>query len=165
MNPYMANMAIFPRPASPRSTADDLWNYLTASRAHKWPLLGLSVALTWLIIWAFIVDSSAKTVPRQDSIIYIENWKTNRSDAAIIRQQKRDLAEYEVRLLTKQREVQKVADMFGIEWRKEAARNDARRLEALKYINAQLDKRLIAAEAHDKASHSGALTRTPVKAK
>ena len=142
-------MAIFPRPASPRSAAGDLWGYLTEKRSHKWPLLGVSVALTWVIVWGFLVDSNTNTMPRQNKITYFESWNTPLSDATIIEQQKRDLAAREAALEKKQQEMRKIADTFGIEWREEAQRNDERRTEALKVINALLDKRLAEAQAND----------------
>ena len=46
-----------------------------------------------------------------------------------------------------QKEMQKVADMFGIEWREEARRNAAREAEAVRILNARLDKRLAEAQA------------------
>jgi hypothetical protein len=139
-------MPILPRPVSPRSAASDLLDYLLAHRAHKWPLLGLSAAMTWIIIWAFIVDANINTTPRRNQIIYIQNWDANRSDAAIIMQQKLDLAEYEVRLREQQSKMQKVADVFGVEWREDAARASAERAIALKQINARLDERLARAK-------------------
>lgn len=140
-------MAIFPRPVSPKSALGDFWSYFIEQRAHKWPLLGLSLALTWIIIWAFLIDGRTNIMPRQNQIIYVRNWDANRSDADIILQQKLDLARREVALRKKQKEMQKVADIFGIEWRDEEARNTARREKALKIINAQLDARLAQAEA------------------
>lgn len=143
----MRGMAIFPRPVSPRSAANDLWSYFRESRPHKWPILGLSAAITWVIIWAFVVDGNTNTMPTRNKIIYVQSWDANRTDAAIILQQKIDLAKYEVLLQNKQKEMQHVADLFGIDWRKDEARNRARRDEALKAINAQLDSRLAKAEA------------------
>ncbi|HEX7782844.1 MAG TPA: hypothetical protein VF509_08555 [Sphingobium sp.] len=140
-------MAIFPRPVSPKSAFNDFWAYFTESRAHKWPLLGLSVAVTWVIIWAFVIDGKTNIMPRQNKIIYVESWNANRTDAAIILQQKMDLARGEIALRKKQKEMQGLADSFGIDWRADAARNSAKREEALKYINAQLDARLAKAEA------------------
>jgi len=154
-------MAIFPRPVSPRSAAGDLWAYLIERRPHKWPLLGVSMALTGLIIWAFIVDANTNTMPRQNKITYFQSWDSTRSDAQIILQQKIDLAERELALRKKQTEMQKVADMFGIDWKKDAARNDARREEALKYWNAELDKRLAAAKAKEKPEDAGAASPRP----
>jgi len=145
-------MAIFPRPVSPRSAAGDLWAYLIEKRPHKWPLLGVSMALTGLIIWAFIVDANTNTMPTRNKITYFQSWDSTRSDAQVILQQKIDLAEREVALRRKQEGMQKLADMFGIEWREEAARNDRRRAEALKYLNAELDKKLAAARAGGSAA-------------
>lgn len=142
-------MAIFPRPVSPKSALSDLWSYFRENRPHKWPILGLSAALTYVIIWAFIVDANTNTMPTRNKIIYIENWDANRSDAAIILQQKMDLAKRESILQQKQKEMQGVADIFGIDWRAEEARNTARRKEALKQINADLNARLAKAEASE----------------
>ncbi|PZU58269.1 MAG: hypothetical protein DI547_10675 [Sphingobium sp.] len=142
-------MAIFPRPVSPKSALGDFWSYFLEQRSHKWPLLGLSAAMTWVIIWAFVIDGQTNTAPRQNKIIYVQSWDANRSDAAIILQQKMDLAKSEVALRKKQKEMQHIADVFGIDWREDEARNTARRKEALKYINAQLDDRLAKAEAKE----------------
>lgn len=148
---YIAVMAIFPRPVSPRSAAGDLWSYLTANRAHKWPLLGVSIALTWIIVWAFLVDANTNTMPRQNKITYFQSWNGERADSAIILQQMRDLERREKALQKKQKEMQKLADTFGIEWRKDAERNDKRRAEALAYIRAMLEKRLADARAKEAA--------------
>ncbi len=144
--PYIAAMAIFPRPVSPKRAANDLWGYFRENRPHKWPLLGLSAAITYVIIWAFIVDGNTNTMPTRNKIMYVESWDANRSDATIILKQKMDLARYEVALQKKQKEMQVVADMVGIEWREEAARNSAKRKEALKAIDAMLDARLAKAK-------------------
>ena len=145
-------MTIFPRPVSPKSALSDLWGYFLEKRAHKWPLLGLSAALTWLIVWAFIVDANTNTMPTRNKIIYVQSWDAKRSDAAIILQQKIDLAKREAALQQQQKEMQGVADVFGIDWRAEEARNSARRKEALKQINGQLDARLAKAEAMEKGA-------------
>lgn len=143
-------MAIFPRPVSPKSALSDFWSYFSAQRAHKWPLLGLSAAITYVIVWAFVIDANTNTMPTQNQIIYIENWAANRSDATIILQQKMELAKRESIIEKKQKEMQGVADVFGIDWREDEARNTARRKEAIKQINANLDARLAKAEADEK---------------
>lgn len=143
----MAGMAIFPRPVSPQNAAGDLWAYLSQKRAHRWPLLGVSAALTWAIVWLFVLDANTNTMPKQDQIQYFENWRANRSDVAVILQQKKDLADRVAALHAKQKQMQKVADMFGVEWREEAKRNAAKEAEAVRILNAQLDKRLAEAQA------------------
>jgi hypothetical protein len=140
-------MSILPRPVSPRSATHDLWDYLRSTRAHKWPLMGVSAALTYLIIWAFITDANMNTMPRQNQIIYIQNWAANRTDADRILEQKKDLASYEAALVIQQEKMRKVADTFGVEWRAEAEANSAKRAIAIKQINEQLDARLAKAEA------------------
>lgn len=148
---YRGGMAIFPRPVSPKHAVGDLWGYFKEQRQHKWPLLGLSAAITYVIIWAFVVDGNTNTMPTRNKITYVQSWDLNRSDAAIILQQKMDLARYEVALSRKQKDMQKVADMVGIEWREDAARNDAKRKEAVTQINALLDARLAKAKQNSGA--------------
>jgi hypothetical protein len=141
-------MAILPRPVSPRSALADLWDLLSGPRAHKWPLLALSMTMTGLIIWAFYTDAKPKIV-RDKEIIYVESWMNDRRDSDVIRKQKADLARYEVLLAAKQKEFQAVATDFGIEWQEDAARNKARRTEVLAAINKQLDERLAKALAEE----------------
>jgi hypothetical protein len=140
-------MPILPRPVSPRSAASDLWDYLCSARAHKWPLMGVSAAMTYLIVWAFITDANTNTKPKRHQIIYIQNWSADRKDTDRILQQKMELAQREALLAKQQEKMRKVADIFGVEWREEAARNSAKRAIAIKRINADLDTQLAKAEA------------------
>lgn len=153
---YRRGMAIFPRPVSPKSAFGDFWGYFRQHRSHKWPLLGLSAAFTWVIVWAFIVDANTNTMPTRNKIIYVQSWDAKRSDATIILQQKMDLARRDAAIQKKQKEMQGVADAFGIDWRQDEARNSARRKEAVKEINAMLDARLAKAEAADKPAAGAA---------
>ncbi len=153
--PYIGGMAIFPRPVSPKSALGDFWGYFKQQRRHKWPLLGVSAALTYVIIWTFIVDANTNTMPTRNKIIYVQSWDASRSDAAVILQQKMDFAKREAALQTQQKKMQGFADAFGIEWRDEEARNTARRKEAVKQINALLDSRLAKAEAGGKPADAG----------
>ncbi len=145
-------MAIFPRPVSPKSALGDFWSYFRQQRQHKWPLLGLSVALTWVIVWTFVIDANTNTMPTRNKIIYVESWDANRSDAAIILQQKIDFAKREAALVKQQKRMQGYADAFGIEWRDEEKRNTAERKQAVKAINELLDDRLVKAESNEQAA-------------
>lgn len=156
-------MAIFPRPVSPKSALGDFWGYFKEQRQHKWPLLGVSVALTYVIIWGFIVDANTNTMPTRNKIIYFQSWDADRSDAAIILQQKIDFAKREAALQTQQKKMQGYADAFGIEWREEEARNSARRKEAVKQIDALLDDRLTKAEAAAPTATNSAPTKPGVR--
>jgi len=145
-------MSIFPKPVSPKSALGDFWTYFSEKRAHKWPLLGLAMSITWVIVWVFLLDSKTNTAPRQNKIMYVQSWDANRPDAVIIAKQKADIAKGEMLLEKNQKDMQKVADMVGIEWREEEARNRARRQKALKAINEMLDKRLEKAKASETAA-------------
>lgn len=153
-------MAILPRPVSPRNALADLWELLAGERAHKWPLLALSMTLTGLIIWAFYVDATPNVV-REKEIIYVESWMSNRQDSDVIRKQKADLARYEGLLEAKQKEFQSVADQFGIDWQEDAARNKARRAEVIAAINKQLDERLAAALAREAEARATGQPESP----
>lgn len=153
--PYMRGMAIFPRPVSPKSALGDFWSYFQQQRRHKWPLLGLSAALTWVIVWTFVIDANTNTMPTRNKIIYVESWDANRSDAAIILQQKIDFAKREAALIKQQQKMQGYADAFGIDWREDEKRNTAKRKEAVKAIDAMLDERLAKAEAAQQGPKTG----------
>jgi hypothetical protein len=141
-------MAILPRPVHPRSALADLRDVLVARRAHKWPLLALSVTLTGLILWGFYLDSNPGITPEKQ-IIYVQNWESGRKDSDILVQQKIDLNAYEAALAKKQQEFQHVADRFGIEWRDEAERNRARRAAIVAAINRRLDQEIAQARARE----------------
>lgn len=155
--PYLAAMAIFPRPVSPKRALVDLRDYLAEGRRHKLLLLALALAMTWVIIWGFLLDSKTNTAPGRE-IIYIENWTGDRTDADIIAQQKIDLLKREAAIKRKQQDFRKVADQFGIDWRKEAAVGDQREKEAVAALLKRLDKMEAEAKAKgaEKASNSGA---------
>lgn len=148
--PYLAAMAIFPRPVSPRRAWTDLRDYLAQGRRHKFLFLLLSVAATWAIVWAFLLDSKTNTAPGRQ-IVYIQNWSEDRSDADIIAQQKIDLLKRQAAIKRKQKDFRKIADQFGIEWRKEAAVGDKREKEAVAELMARLDKMEAEARAKEEA--------------
>ncbi|HKR16561.1 hypothetical protein [Rhizorhapis sp.] len=144
-------MAILPRPVSPKRAWTDLRDYLAEGRRHKLLFLGLAAAATWAIIWGFLIDSKTNTAPGRQ-IIYIQNWSEGRSDADIIAQQKIDLMKRQAAIKRKQQDFRKVADQFGIEWRKEAAVGDKREKEAVDTLMKQLDKMEAEAKAKQKTA-------------
>jgi hypothetical protein len=132
---------------SPKNALLDFKDMFTGPRPHKWPLLGLAMAVTGIILWGFYHDSKAPKLPRE--IIYVESWMADRKDSMILERQKADLAIYEAALEKKQKEFQHVADLVGLEWRKDEARNRAQRLEVLTAVNKQLDAKIAAAKARE----------------
>ncbi len=142
-------MSIFPRPVSPRSAFADLKSMFAPDRPHRWSLLGVSAALTFLMIWAFHLDS--RLPPKQREIIYVESWMADRRDSDIIRRQKADLVNYEAALEKRQERFQRVADMTGIEWREEEAKSREQRKAVIAAVQKRLDERLAEALAREAA--------------
>lgn len=141
---------IFPRPVGPKSAMADILAYLAGPLPHKWPLLGVSIALTGVMVWALFEDSKKPPAPRE--IIYIQSWMADRKDSDILLQQKKDLARYEAALEREQRKFQTVADQFGLEWREDAARNKAQRLAVIAAVNKRLDEKIAQAKAKEAAA-------------
>lgn len=147
---YVAAMAIFPRPVSPKNAVSDLRDMFAPDRPHRWSILALSMALTGILLWGFVLDS--RKPPKEREIFYVENWMADRKDSDIIRQQLKDVALYETALSKKKQEFQKVADGLGIEWREEEARNTAQRKAIIAMIEKRLNQRLSDALKKEAAS-------------
>lgn len=138
--PYVGAMAIFPRPVSPKSAASDLRDMFAPDRPHRWSILALSVTMTGLLLWGFVLDS--RKPPKEREITYVESWMADRRDSDIIRKQLEDITKYEAALERKQGEFQRLADGLGIEWREDAAKNKAQREAVLAAIRKQMEGRL-----------------------
>lgn len=156
---YVAAMAILPRPVSPKSALSDLRDMFSPERPHRWSILALSLTLTGILLWGFVLDSRKPPKPRE--IFYVENWMADRKDSDIIRQQIKDVATYEAALSKKQVEFQKVADQLGIEWREEEARNKKQRAEIIAAIEKRLKERLATALAKEAAAGKPAAADAP----
>lgn len=76
---------------APIAASNEVYQYLLKDRPHRWGFLGLSAAITGFICWGLIHDSYAE-VPYKREIIYVQDWRLDRSDAEIIAQQKIDQA-------------------------------------------------------------------------
>jgi hypothetical protein len=64
---------------------------LETPKRHEFVFLVVALALTLLILWAFVKDSHFET-PYERNIIYVEQWPITRTDAQIKAQQKIDQA-------------------------------------------------------------------------
>lgn len=73
----------------------------------------LAVLVTMIIVIVFFVDSTINTAPPQQ-IIYVELYETNRTDAEIIADQKKDQAHKEAIARERQRQFQKLEKQFGL---------------------------------------------------
>lgn len=57
----------------------DFWDYVRTDRPHRWPAMGLSIAIP-LLIFYFIARAVAAEQPEVRRIIYFQNWTLDRSD-------------------------------------------------------------------------------------
>jgi len=152
--------SIYPRPVSPRSALADLKLMFAPDRPHRWALLGVSAAITFILIWGFLLESRKPAPERQ--ITYITSWMSDRKDSDIIRQQIKDLDTYETDLLKLQGRWQKVADATGVDWRKEAAEGRAVRDKDRAAMKTLLEKKLADALVREAAAGEQRTAPTPV---
>ena len=89
--PYLSACMTFLRFFSPLRAIRDLRRYLAGRPAYEIWFLMLAMALTLVVIWAFVKDSNIP-VPYKRNIIYVESWPLDRSDEQIRAQQKIDQA-------------------------------------------------------------------------
>ena len=73
----------------------------------------LAILVTTIIVIEFVVDSKINTAPPQ-RIVYAESWKSDRTDAEIIAQQKVDQAKRDKAAKEKQRQFQKLEKQLGM---------------------------------------------------
>jgi hypothetical protein len=74
---------------SPVRAYRDLRLFLSQRQPSELGFLALSIAVTGFLIFAFARDSYSEKVYRPN-IIYVEQWRADRTDAEIIAQQKID---------------------------------------------------------------------------
>jgi hypothetical protein len=115
--PILAPMNFFRR-VSPIKAFTDLWGFLRQRRRHEVVFLVLSFSLTWGMFTAFMIDTRIVRPYKRD-IVYVQQWRADRTDAEIIAQQKIDLPKEKAAL-----EAQ--------------AKADAQRRLAFKHMNDQL---------------------------
>jgi len=79
-------------------------------------LIGAALALlaTSIIVIEFLVDSKMGTTP-EPQVIEVEIYPSNRTDAEIIAEQKKDQAARHAAQLEKQRQFQRLENQLGIE--------------------------------------------------
>ena len=107
-------MSWFPRPVSPRAAFADLRAFLGQSSREQRFAAVLALLVTTIIVIVFFVDSKINTAP-PPQIIYVKDWKADRTDAEIIADQKKHQAEREAALKERQRQFQELENKLGIE--------------------------------------------------
>lgn len=67
----------------------DLRYFFGRRRPHQWGFAALAVTLTGVTLWAFWHDSRFTPVYHRD-IVYVQQWRLDRTDAEIAAQQRID---------------------------------------------------------------------------
>ena len=107
-------MSWFPRPSSPRDALRDLAAFMRHRSREQ--LIGGALALlaTAVIVIEFLVDANMGTAP-PPQIIEVELYPSNRTDAEIIADQKKDQAKLEAAREAKKKQFQKLEKQLGID--------------------------------------------------
>ena|SRR5690242_5737599 len=106
-------MSWFPRPSTPRAAFRDLAAFMRQRSREQ--VIGASLALlvTAIIVIEFVVDAKIGTAPPAQ-ITYVNLYPSNRTDAEIIADQKKDQAKKEAATKERQRQFQKLEKQFDM---------------------------------------------------
>ena len=106
-------MSWFPRPSSPRAAFRDLIAFVRQREREHVIGASLAVLITMIIVILFLVDAKVgTTVPKQ--VTYVDIYPSNRTDAQIIADQKKDMAERLAYQKEKQRQFQMLEKRLGM---------------------------------------------------
>ena len=106
-------MSWFPSPSSPRAAFRDLAAFMR-QRSREQVIGGaLAFLVTAIIVIEFVVDAKIGTAP-PPQIVDVQLYPSNRTDAEIIADQKKDMAERAAFEKEKQRQFQKLEKKFGM---------------------------------------------------
>ena len=107
-------MSFFPRPSSPGAALRDLAAFMRHRSREQ--VIGASLALlvTAIIVIEFLVDSKINTAP-PPQVVDVQLYASNRSDAQIIADQKKDQAEKEAQKKADQEQYNQLAKQLHID--------------------------------------------------
>ena len=106
-------MSFFPKPSSPVAAFRDLRAFMR-QRSREQVIGGtLAVLATTIIVILFLVDPKVNTAP-PEQVTEVELYPANRTDAQIIADQKKDMAEKQALKKEKQRQFQQLANQLGM---------------------------------------------------
>ena len=107
-------MSWLPTPSSPRAALRDLAAFLRHSSREQRIGAALALLVTGIIVAEFVLDAKfGMSMPPQ--VVEVEIYPANRTDADIVRDQKKDQAAKEAAEKQQQRDYQKLAKRFGID--------------------------------------------------
>jgi ethanolamine utilization microcompartment shell protein EutL len=106
-------MSWFPRPVSPRAAIADLLAFMRHSSREQRVGAALAILVTAIIVIEFLVDAKLGTAP-PPQVTYVDLYPSNRTDAEIIADQKKDQAAKEAAQKERQRQFQKLENQLGL---------------------------------------------------
>lgn len=107
-------MSWFPRPSSPRTVYQDLRAFISHREREHWIGAALAILVTMIIVIEFVIDAKINTAP-PPQVTYVDLYSSNRTDAEIVAEQKKDQAEKEAAEKERQRQFQKLEKRLGFE--------------------------------------------------
>lgn len=107
-------MSWLPRPSSPVAAFADLAAFMRQRSREQVIGAALAVLATAIIIILFLVDPKINTAPPQQ-VVEVELYPSNRTDAQIIADQKKDMAERDAAKKEHQRQMKQLAKQLDIE--------------------------------------------------
>jgi hypothetical protein len=106
-------MSWFPKPSSPRVALRDLFAFMRHSSREQRIGAALAILITAIIVIEFLVDAQIGTKP-PPQVVEVELYPSNRTDADIIRDQKKDQAEKAEFEKYKREQFQKLENRLGM---------------------------------------------------
>ena len=106
-------MSWFPKPVGPRAAFADLRAFMRQRGREKVIGGALAILVTTIIVIEFLVDSKINTAP-PPTVVYVDSWRADRTDAEIVAQQKIDQAKRDAAAKEKQRQFQKLEKQLGM---------------------------------------------------
>lgn len=90
-------MSLFTR-FSPLRAVRDLRVFLAQREKYELVFFALAIGITGVVLFAFLRDANTIKVPYRPNIIYVQQWRADRTDAEIVAQQKIDQAAKDKRI-------------------------------------------------------------------
>lgn len=106
-------MSWFPRPSSPRVAWRDLLTFIRHSSREQKIGAALALLATGIIVFEFLIDSKFGAMP-PPQVVEVELYPSNRTDAQIIADQKKDMAARRAAEKERQRQFQKLEKQLGM---------------------------------------------------
>jgi hypothetical protein len=107
-------MSWFPKPSSPRAAFRDLTAFIRHSGREQRIGAALALLVTGIIVIIFLVDAQIGVAPTPQPT-YVELYPSNRTDADIIAEQKKEQAAKEAGEKEKQRQFQKLEKQLHLD--------------------------------------------------